>query len=114
MCLPAVSPIQPSDVESVARKLVEAKKLTPFQVTELWKGKTQQLTLVLKKIGSGGMEGVYRARHRVMERVVAMKILPESVTKDENAIKRFRREVVAAARPHNSLDYQTPAALAAR
>ncbi len=49
-----------------------------------------------------------------MGRAVAIKILPEAVTKDENADKRFRREVVAAARPHNSLDYQTPAALAAR
>ena len=33
-----------------------------------------------------------------MERVVALKVLPESVTKDENAVKRFHREVVAAAK----------------
>ena len=40
-------------------QLVEAKKLTPFQATQIWKGKTKQLTVgnyvILEKLGAGGM-----------------------------------------------------------
>ena len=93
---------KPTDAESLARTLIEAKKLTPFQATEIWKGNTQQLVLgdyeILDKIGAGGMGEVYKARHRRMKRVVALKLLPASVTKNEQAVQRFEREVEAAAK----------------
>src|SRR6185436_10287737 len=45
-----------------------------------------------------GMGQVFKARHCQMERVVAIKLLPPATSKDESAVKRFQREVVAAAK----------------
>lgn len=53
---------------------------------------------ILGLIGKGGMGDVYQARHRMMDRAVALKIIkPEFVCKPE-AVSRFHREVKAAAR----------------
>ena len=49
-------------------------------------------------IGVGGMGQVFRARHRTMERQVAIKILPLSVSDDHLAVDRFYTEVRATAR----------------
>src|SRR5262249_43367347 len=78
------------------------KKLTKFQVEQVWQGKGKSLVLenylLLEKIGQGGMGQVFKARHRVMERIVAVKVLPPAMVKDRTAVQRFRREVQAAAR----------------
>lgn len=92
----------PRDAEELARELVRTKKLTKFQAEEVWRGKGRSLTLgnyvLLEKIGAGGMGQVFKARHRVMERLVAVKVLPAAMTKDKAAIARFHREVKAAAK----------------
>ena len=92
----------PKDAEELARELVRQKKLTKFQAEQLWQGKGKSLVLgnyvLLEKIGAGGMGQVFKAQHRVMERVVALKVLPPSMTKDPSAIARFHREVKAAAK----------------
>ena len=44
------------------------------------------------------MGQVYKAQHKVMKRVVALKTLPASATKSEGAVQRFHREVEVAAR----------------
>ncbi len=44
------------------------------------------------------MGDVYLAKHRRMEREVALKTLPAAMTQDQNAIRRFQREVQAAAK----------------
>ncbi len=49
-------------------------------------------------IGRGGMGKVYKARHRKLDRIVALKVLPESSFKEPMAIKRFEREIRAAGR----------------
>ncbi len=49
-------------------------------------------------IGAGGMGQVFRAKHRTMDRQVAIKILPRSVSDDEHAVERFYTEVRATAR----------------
>ncbi len=49
-------------------------------------------------IGAGGMGQVFRARHRTMDRLVAIKILPRSVSDDEHSVERFYTEVRATAR----------------
>jgi eukaryotic-like serine/threonine-protein kinase len=49
-------------------------------------------------IGAGGMGQVFRARHRTMDRHVAIKILPRSVSDDDHAVQRFYTEVRATAR----------------
>lgn len=92
----------PQSAEELALELVRHKKLTKFQAEEVSKGKGKSLVLgnyvVMEKIGAGGMGQVFKARHRVMERLVAVKVLPSELTKDHAAISRFHREVKAAAK----------------
>jgi len=52
---------------------------------------------VLDHIASGGMGAVYRARHLISDRVVALKVLFEHAAHDLTHAERFRREARAAA-----------------
>jgi eukaryotic-like serine/threonine-protein kinase len=49
-------------------------------------------------VGTGGMSSVYRARDRVLERRVALKVLHEHFSADPEYVERFRREARAIAR----------------
>lgn len=49
-------------------------------------------------VGTGGMSSVYRARDRLLERRVAIKILHEHYSRDQDYVERFLREARAAAR----------------
>ena len=48
-------------------------------------------------VGTGGMSSVFRARDRLLERFVALKILHEHYTDDAEYVERFRREARAVA-----------------
>ena len=50
-----------------------------------------------EKLGSGGMASVYRARHALVDRWVAVKILDEKLAQDPKLRERFRREARNAA-----------------
>ena len=52
---------------------------------------------ILKKIGEGGMATVYRAKCRLLNRFVAIKVLKSEYSKDETFVKRFRAEAQSAA-----------------
>ncbi|HVW00232.1 MAG TPA: protein kinase [Planctomycetaceae bacterium] len=92
----------PGNAEELARELVRLKKLTKFQAQEVWRGAGASLVLgnyvLLEKIGAGGMGQVFKARHRRMDRLVAVKLLSAETTSDPDSIARFEREVQAAAR----------------
>ena len=49
-------------------------------------------------VGKGGMSSVYRARDRLLERTVAIKILHEHHSREADYVERFRREARTAAR----------------
>jgi Tol biopolymer transport system component/tRNA A-37 threonylcarbamoyl transferase component Bud32 len=63
--------------------LLEGTRLGPYQV--------------IASIGAGGMGEVYRARDTRLNRDVAIKILPERLARDRDAVARFAREAQAVA-----------------
>ena len=52
---------------------------------------------ILAPLGSGGMGEVYRARDSRLDRDVAIKVLPEHLSRDTDALARFEREAKAVA-----------------
>ncbi len=93
---------RPRDVQTLAASLVKAGKLTKYQASAVYQGKTKGLVFgeytILDKLGQGGMGVVLKAEHRRMKRLVAVKMIAGAALKSPDAVKRFYREVEAAAR----------------
>src|SRR5579871_6658551 len=92
---PAVS--SAGDAQEFARELVRQRKLTAYQAGVAWQGKGHELVfgtyVVLDKLGQGGMGTVFKAEHRRMRRIVALKVMSPAAMNSPDAVKRFRREV---------------------
>jgi two-component system chemotaxis sensor kinase CheA len=93
---------QEANAEATARRLVAAGKLTAFEAAAVRERRFEDLVIgnyqVLDKLGAGGMGTVFKARHRRMKRVVAIKVLSREIAKSETLVQRFQREVEAVAR----------------
>ena len=53
---------------------------------------------LIKELGGGGMGRVFKAFHRKMDRIVAIKLLPPSLIQSGESVERFQREVQTLAR----------------
>src|SRR5687767_14005628 len=82
---------------ALAAELVARGWLTPFQGEELAAGRGFSLAVgayvLVERLGAGGMGEVFKARHRVMGREVALKRILPGRMDSPAAIARFEREV---------------------
>jgi serine/threonine protein kinase len=56
---------------------------------------------LLELIGHGGVGVVYRARRVKLDRIVAVKVLQDSLVEAEDFVRRFQREAIAMSRLHH-------------
>ena len=52
---------------------------------------------IIRKIGDGGMAFVYEAKDRLLNRIVAVKVLRPEFVDDEEFLAKFKREAEAVA-----------------
>jgi serine/threonine protein kinase len=87
-------------VAGLSRRLINAGKLTRHQAAALGQNKSRSLLignyLILDELGHGGIGPVFKARHREVGCVGALKILPAVLAGDQNALMRVRRDLEAA------------------
>jgi eukaryotic-like serine/threonine-protein kinase len=81
----------------LADQLVDNGMLTLLQARRLLVGKASTLTygryVLLEHIGTGAMGRVFKARHRLMDRVVALKAILPMCVASKHSVPRFFREM---------------------
>lgn len=93
---------RPQTAEEFVQTLMTRGALTGYQAECILNGRIDHLVLgnyvVLEKLGQGGMGLVLKARHRRMDRIVALKVLSPDAIRTPTMVERFQREVRAAAK----------------
>ena len=92
----------PGDPKTVADFLIEKKLITEWQSEKLLEGRYKGFFLgkykLLGHLGTGGMSSVYLADHVLMQRRVAIKVLPKGRVEESSYLARFKKEAQASAR----------------
>jgi serine/threonine-protein kinase len=87
----------PSEPQALAERLVQEEILTRFQANRLLQNKSHGLVIdryvLLERLGEGSMGRVFKAQHRLMGRVVALKLIAPQYATRAKSIARFRREL---------------------
>ena len=79
-----------NEITGGAPEMSEGSSLGPYQI--------------IRHLGEGGMGVVYLARHTKLDRLVALKLLPEHFTQDKDKVRRFEQEARAASKlQHNNI-----------
>ncbi|MDR0703713.1 MAG: serine/threonine protein kinase, partial [Planctomycetaceae bacterium] len=68
-----------TEIESAYNNVMASRQLGEYEFYE--------------RIGQGGMGMVYRARHRLLDRIVAVKLLRNNILENSGGIERFLREI---------------------
>ena len=93
---PAEPPPEPSHTVRLSAPdrpaVVTSANLFEGEVGRALREATQGVYDIEAMVGKGGMSVVYRARERALNRVVAIKVLPPSLTVDAATMERFRQE----------------------
>lgn len=91
---------RPTDLQEFTDLLVAEGVLTSFQAEQYLLGKWRGFTIgkykLLERIGVGGMGQVFLCEHMLMQRRVAVKVLPPAKAEQPAALGRFYREARAA------------------
>ncbi|QEG20172.1 serine/threonine-protein kinase [Mariniblastus fucicola] len=91
-----------SGADALLDKLLAENVITQWQADKFRAGQASDIFLgeylVLRELGRGGMGTVLLARHRRMDREVAIKVLPVTAMESESAVARFYQEVKVAAK----------------
>jgi len=86
--------------EALLTRLVQDGHITQYQCDKFKVGKASDIYfgdyVVIDKLGQGGMGTVLLAKHRRMDRKVAIKVLPVTVLESKDAVARFYQEVKVA------------------
>jgi serine/threonine-protein kinase len=86
----------------LAKELLQRGWLTAFQINQLFQGRGRDLIVgpyvLQERIGEGGMGQVFKAWHRHMDRIVALKIIRKDRLDNPETARRFLREIEVAAR----------------
>lgn len=94
--------VRAANVDDLAAEFQKRGLLTEFQARTILRGAGGSLVVgqyvVEAPLGAGGMGRVYRARHRMMDRAVALKVLHRKSLSNPRGIERFLQEVKVAAR----------------
>jgi serine/threonine protein kinase len=94
--------ILPTMQGDLALNLIAAGKLTHYQADLVRQRKFAELRIgnyeVLQRLGAGGMGTVFKARHRRMKRIVALKVLSPAANQSDTFVHRFQREVEVISR----------------
>src|SRR5262249_9592811 len=87
----------PADDDALAQSFLDNGRLTAYQIKLLRAYRLSELVIgayeVLDRLGAGGMGAVFKARHRQMKRIVALKVLASHLAGNEDFVQRFQREV---------------------
>jgi serine/threonine-protein kinase len=87
--------------DELRRELVKWGWLTAYQAEAMAQGRGTGLLVgpyvVLEPLGVGGMGQVFKARHRLMNRLAAVKLIRPEARSAADFLQRFLREVEAAA-----------------